>query len=442
MLDACLEAEGGDEEINHPTSNDLMFDPWLTLSPGSMPLAATLIGPVVQALAKPGRQPRSELMLGVQTVVPTLVANLILLHQTRPAGSRLVVSMEHAAKTRYDRAGLRKLPDVVKVLEMTGYIRRYEAEYKKRRTTIEPCGDFKQRLSHPSFSVADTVRAEGEELIHLSARQLVGRVKGKKKPKLRINYEDTSETVRLRAEMEELNGFLSQHTITLEGQDVPPFRLIRKFALRRPDDPVSFNLHGRLYGGFWMTLKASERHRLRINGEPVADLDFASMFPRLAYAHLGVEVPEGDLYAIPGLEGHRDGAKAAFSALLSYPKEMKVLPARVQQQLPPGWNTKRVRQAFAEHHYELSVLFERDIGLDLMFTESRILLMALQMLMRQGIPALPMHDGMMVPGRYSQAATEILQQASKDVAEQRLPVIVKFMPVADNTLATPKEVLS
>jgi len=425
MLDACLEAEGGDEEINHPTSNDLMFDPWLTLSPGSMPLAAALIGPVVQALAKPGRQPRSELMLGVQTVVPTLVANLIHLHRRRPAGSRLVVSMEHAAKTRYDREGLRKLPDVVKVLEVTGYIRRYEAEYKKRRTTIEPCGDFKQRLSDPNFLVADTVRAEGEELIHLSARQLVARVKGKK-PKRPVDYEDTPVTVDLRAEMEELNRFLSQHSIKLEGHDVPPFRLIRKFALRRPDDPVSFNLHGRLYGGFWMTLKASERHRLRINGESVADLDFASMFPRLAYAHIGLEAPEGDLYAIPGLEGHRDGAKAAFSALLSYPKEMKVLPARVRKQLPPGWNTKQVRAAYNAHYPELSVLFERDIGLDLMFTESRILLMALQMLMRQGIPALPMHDGMMVAHSRVEAASEAMLSASRYICGTTIPVVQKL----------------
>ncbi len=33
-----------------------------------------------------------------------------------------------------------------------------------------------------------------------------------------------------------------------------------------------------------------------------------------------------------------------------------------------------------------------------MFTESRILVAALRFLMEQGVPAMPMHDGIMVPG--------------------------------------------
>jgi hypothetical protein len=41
----------------------------------------------------------------------------------------------------------------------------------------------------------------------------------------------------------------------------------------------------------------------------VATLDYSSMFARLAYAERGVQPPTGDLYAIPGLVGHRGAVK-------------------------------------------------------------------------------------------------------------------------------------
>ncbi|MCF6112213.1 hypothetical protein [Mesorhizobium muleiense] len=87
--------------------------------------------------------------------------------------------------------------------------------------------------------------------------------------------------------MEEINAFLATQRIELQGQPQSGFRLTRRFLLRDIGDPHTFNLHGRLYGGFWESLPKRLRADLRINGEPIADLDFASMFPRLAYARVG-----------------------------------------------------------------------------------------------------------------------------------------------------------
>lgn len=50
-------------------------------------------------------------------------------------------------------------------------------------------------------------------------------------------------------------------------------------------------------------MKSTKRKGIRINGEGVADLDFASMFTRLGYAEVGAAPPAGDLYALPALEG-------------------------------------------------------------------------------------------------------------------------------------------
>ncbi|WP_127520894.1 hypothetical protein [Mesorhizobium sp. Z1-4] len=425
MLEVAL-LDGDDEDgIDHPDPKDLMFDPWLTLSPAAQHWTSGYVEAVIHELSPKGRQARSELREGIATIIPTLMANLMVLHRTRPKGSRLVVGLRHLRKTRYDRKGMRRLSDVLRVLEVTGLIHRKGGEFKKLRTTILAIGRLKHQLLDPAVSLADVVKAEGEELIRLAARPNKPRIAGRKQPKVPTDYDDTAETRRMRKELEEINAFLGKQEITLEGGEVPPFRLIRYFLLKRKGDPKTFNQHGRLYGGFWMTLKATERHRLRINGEPIADLDYASMFPRLAYAHLGLKAPDGDLYAIPGLEGHREGAKAAFSALLSYPKDMKVLPARVRKQLPSGWNAKRVRQAFADRYPELSGLFECDKGLDLMFTESRILLATMRELMRQGVPALPMHDGMMVPWTMSDFAIRTMEGAARDRINFALPVTIK-----------------
>lgn len=426
MLEVALLDWDDEEGIDHPDPKDLMFDPWLTLSPAALHWTSGYVEAVIRELSPQGRQARSELREGVATIIPTLMANLMVLHRTRPNGSRLVVGVRHLKKTRYDRKGMRRLSDVLRVLEVTGLIHRKGGEFKKLRTTIVAIRRLKHQLLDPAVSLADVVKAEGEELIRLAARPDVKWKNGRKQPKVPTDYDDTAETRLMRKELEEINAFLADHTITLEGGEVPSFRLIRYFLLKSTSDPITFNQHGRLYGGFWMTLKATERHRLRIDGEPVADLDYASMFPRLAYAHLGLKAPDCDLYAIPGLEDHREGAKASFSALLSYPNDMKVLPARVRKQLPPGWNAKRVRQTFADRYPELSGLFECDKGLDLMFTESRILLSAMRELMHQGIPALPMHDGMMVALSNAAAATEAMLTASRLICGVALPVSQKI----------------
>lgn len=402
-----------------------MFDQWVGLPVAAMTAISPILRLVLQALGPTDRKPRRDLIDGIEAITSAIIANLLVLHRNRSPGSRLIVEMERRKRTRYDRPGLRKLPEVVGVLEKAGFIVRHPAVFRQRRTTIEATPSLKAFLVTHRAALADIIRAEGEETIMLTARPKVRRIGSRKQANLLVDYKDAEETFRLRAEMEEVNSFLASRSIILEGSPQPPFRLRRLFTLRIEDDPVAFNLHGRLYGGFWMNLDAEERHRIRIDGEPIADLDFASMFPRLAYHRVGREPPQGDLYAIPGLEHHRDGAKAALSALLSYSTEMKSLPPRVKKKLPPGWTASRVRQAFADFHPDLAPLFGRDFAMDLMFTESRILLATLRRLMAHNIAALPMHDGIMVPRSRSDKAMTAMTDASREIIGTPLPVTIK-----------------
>lgn len=420
-----FELDGG-EEISHLFPDDLMFDQWATLTDSWLAFLCEELYELTLAELRPKNiKPRAVLVDGIRAVVPTIIANLLVLHQEKPDESRLVVQFERRKKTRYDRPNLRKLPDVVNALERLGYIIKHNAVFKEKRTTIEATEKLKSRLLIPDVDQSEIVRADGEETIQLTARPTVTWIGGKKQPKTLVDYKDTRRSKKLREEMEVINRFLNSHSITLEDTPTPPFLLTRRFSLRRLSDRAKFDLHGRIYGGFWMTLKATKRHRLRIDGEPIADLDFSNMFPQLAYCHVGLAPPEGDLYGIPGLEDHRAGAKAGLSALLSYRTEMKSLPTRLKERLPEGWTASDLKSACVSHHPGIATLFEKDFGLDLMFTESNILLATLSNLMAEGIPALPMHDGIMVPRSKATTAKAVMSEASNEVIGKEIPVTIK-----------------
>ncbi|TIV73018.1 MAG: hypothetical protein E5V89_02440 [Mesorhizobium sp.] len=358
-------------------------------------------------------------------IVSCLVANLAVMHQGHPKHRRLAISLRHDALSRYDRRGFGQLPHVIDAMATMGLVEKHAAHIKKRRTGIQATGELLEALL--GARAEEVGRAVGEETIWLTAR--MGRyAKGKKLPFELVNYVDTEETDRLRREMDEINAFLATQRIELQGQRQAGSRLTRRFTLRNVTDPPTFNLHGRLYGGFWESMPKALRTDLRINGELIADLDYVSMFPRLAYARVGAEPPEGDLYAIAGLEAHRAGVKAGFSAMLSSSNEMTRLPSDVKDALPAGWTGRRLADAIGAKHPALVPLFGQDIAMDLMFTESRILVAALRLLIAQGTPALPMHDGIMVACSKSNQAEKAMMEGSQEVIGIHLPVAVKQSP--------------
>ncbi|MER8984622.1 hypothetical protein [Mesorhizobium sp. M0843] len=409
------------------SSSDHWFDPWATASGSHLKaLTASITKQVLQATAKGPkarmRQPRAEQVERVTNIVSCLVANLATMHLGHPKHSRLAIPLRHTSQSRYDRKGFGHLPHVIDAMAAEGLVIKHQAHIKKRRTGIEATGWLLDALL--KGTVAEVGRAEGEEAIWLTAR--MGRdALGRKLPFVLVNYRDTPETCSLRREMEEINTFLSTQHIELQGQPQGGFKLTRRFTLRHKGDPHTFHLHGRLYGGFWESLPTRLRADLRINGEPIADLDFASMFPRLAYARIGAEPPVGDLYAIPGLEDHRAGVKGGFAAMLSSSNEMTRLPGDVKGALPPGWTGRRLAEAVGAKHPALVPLFGKDIALDLMLTESTILVAVLLRLARMGIAALPMHDGVMVAARHCGMAKEVMIELAVMRTGMSIPVEVK-----------------
>jgi hypothetical protein len=428
MLLVDLDEEWDEEEENdHPLSSDIMFDAWRHLEDSSLSLfRKRIVADVLSDLAKPTKSGRirKDLQSNVEVIVTSIIANLLVTHRSRTPNARLFVSRRRDEKTPYDRAGFRQLPAVIDCMNAHGLLRVFPFIRNRRRTAVRAKGELETALASPDLKLSDVVRAPGEQRLVLTARPARRWINRERQPNTKERYEEDDTTRALRSEMEELNSFLSSHTITLEGVEQPSPSLHRQFTLRAKGDTPEWNLHGRVYGGFWMTLPEKERKHLRINGEPVADLDFTAMFPSLAYVAAGHSLPEGDPYLLDGLEDDRGAAKAALSALISVPNRLRQLPLRLREVLPQGWDIHRLRKAVIDRHPLLEPHLERDLGMKLMFLESRILLRALRGLMDLNVPALPMHDGMMVAASNAHKAFEAMAAASAAICGVTIGVTI------------------
>lgn len=360
-------------------------------------------------------------------IVKNVVANLadvFLLPGAAPS-ARLAVSTDRSKPTRYDRAGYpyRNKGAVLQALEDAGHLRKHPYVFKQRETTVEPTSGLRDLFSSHGVRPAHLHRDPGGETIWLAAR--TGRRRfGPASPSATkvMPYEDTGDSSRFRAEMERINAAMRDTEITFDGEPIAPFHLKRRFLLRSQDDPVAFDLNGRISGGSWTNLPSGDRWRLRLCGEPVADLDFSAAFVNLAYAHAGEQLPNADAYALPGLKDHRDGAKKGMLSLLSRQSDLRLLSPELKQTLPEGWTARRLVEAATAHHPRIAHLFGQDLGAALMFSESQIMVKLLLMLAERGVPFLQMYDGGMCRKSDREVVEHCMNAASYSVIGRTLPI--------------------
>ena len=373
------------------------------------------------------RRPTAKTARDREMIVTTILANFARLCLTEPEGTRLAVPMAHNKLTRYDRPGFGQLPKVLQGLTDRGVLICHPAVFRQRRTTFEPGPALRAAYDRQGAALRDISTAPGEEpiLLFLRGDKQWG---GEPSPKALIDYADSPDPERHRREMMEIMDFLATAQLALldnVGRPIvqpPPF-LRRHFLTDNPDGPHAFDLGGRLFGGWWQNIPSGERHRLRIDGEGVADLDYVACHLHILYQKAGAEPPSGDPYAIPGLERHRQGVKKAFSAAISAREPLQRLPADIKALLPPDWTASRITSALADLHPPLAPMFGTDRGAHLMNVESNLLVAVLLRLIRDhGTPALPMHDGVMVARSAREIAKAVMEEESERMLGEKIRV--------------------
>ncbi len=333
--------------------------------------------------------------------------------------------------TRYDNPVFGKpFRTLLSRLGDFGHLTLRPSPKRRESSSLAPTESFASLVRSTGISLADFGRLDGEELVLLARTSVIHRRDKRVHHREMIDYRDTAETIAMRQDMRALNDFLAAADITFiddGGGPVDPHdRSMRRNFVIAEDDLLSqrFDRGGRLFGGFWQNLKRARRAGIRIEGEPVAVLDYSAMFPRLAYAAVGAQPPADDPYAIPGLEGHRKAVKLAINTLFfDQSRRRRSWPAAEDPdtEMPPTWTVGRFRSALLARHPALRNSLGVGIGHRLMNTESRIMAGVLMALMAEGIVALPLHDGLMVKMQRVREAGMVMGVIAREITSFELP---------------------
>ena len=262
-----------------------------------------------------------------------------------------------------------------------------------------------------------------------------------------VEYDDTEQTDRWRADLRLINEGLGAADIRFDADAVTAASAedalaiqsgiaIQERSLKRIFNNGRWDHGGRLYGGFWQGMKRQWRSGLRINGHPVASLDFNAMFLQLLYAvKAGKQAPlEGDLYeGIDPPEGWpddlerrlamRDAIKRNLNAML-FPKSpdkphrlVQGTKAALSLDVTGAVLEDRIR---AKHPEIAAWLRLPGIGFELMFHESEIMASVLRLCLQSGTVVLPLHDGLLVGEDGYESANGAMKDAFRNYFEKGL----------------------
>ncbi len=401
---SAAEALAGEDDV---AQRDAWFDPWRR--PGSSK-AKEIVADVQRqmenyetyfALRKRRRRPADQEIF--QESVAAVVCNLVYRELTVPGGN-LAVSLSNQLLGRAGRYGSpvmsKVFPDLLERMsspEMAWLkLKKGQLGYFRtgRVTTIKAAGRLLQRMNDFGIQFEDLKRINGDEVIILKRSKDDAGHSG--------DYLEYAETVRTRAyrqEVQRINEWLERADIDFDEIAAPDKNVDpSERRLRRYFNNGSFEEGGRLFGGFWQSLKKQERHEgIQIGSEKVVTLDYAQMAPRILYGMVGQQPPETDCYRIPGLEFHRDGVKKLFAAAMFSDSTLSRAPQGTRRLLPNGMSVGHMVNLIKAHHRPIAHLLFTGIGFQEMYRESEILVDALIALIDQCVVALPIHDALVVP---------------------------------------------
>lgn len=372
------------------------------------------------------------------TAVEVTIANLTHTVLNPQEGRRAVLTGNpQGGYTRYDNPALGKpYRRLLGAFEDLGWLdRQIGSRGREGRcaSSVAPTQTFRAKVIEAGITLTDFGRIEGEEVILAKQKETTER--GDVLRKSLVDYPECGRTQELRETMRAMNAFMARADIAFLDDGLGLVDLTnrvqrRHFLCAAGDDLPGFDLGGRLYGGAWQNLPKTRRGGIRINGEPIVILDYASMAPRLAYASMGLEAPEGDIYALPGLEAPelRPAVKKAFNTLLCDAfTRTRGWPAADEGDpvLPHGWTVPRFRGALLSRHPLLAPCLGTGMAPRLQNTESVILMEVLSEMKARGIPVLSLHDGLLCPVSQSPEVRKVMEVAALDIAHVTIPVDVK-----------------
>lgn len=281
----------------------------------------------------------------------------------------------------------------------------------KAPTLIRSTAVLRDKLPLKEFTWQSILRINDPEVIVLKSG------KDEDNKSVPISYRDIGKVKQWRRQVQRLNAHLAKAEIEVNDKSnqlqigdngglIVPLRrsLYRGFNNGRWDHG------GRLWGGFWMSMKREDRFRLiRVDGEPIADVDYRQLFINLAYVIAQQEPPPGDLYDISGDGSRRDSWKILINALLFSNRALGQFPDDTRGNFPKGTKLKDLIDQIKIAHAPIAHLFGASLGYRLLNIESEMLVAVISHLNSQSITALPLHDAVLIPWTKAETAKAAME---------------------------------
>jgi hypothetical protein len=418
-IHGASEAPSGALDLNAPHvllegNVDRFFDPWRCFGTPEASAVSTVARDAILAseTRRRARRPADAetFALTVESVIADVCHRALMtagfgaVAVTMRTAGDVLAPVRYRARTESPKV----LPHVVRALAALGFVEfgvhGREAWDKGLRTTIRATDKLLALVDEHAVTLADISRRAGEEIVLLRSAKDDPEDEGDL-----VDYLDDIRTEQYRTEVRTLNEWIARADLDYSGDlplDVNDRYMRRQFR-------VDFTQCGRLAGGFWMNMPRAEREHLSIGGCAVIELDYGAMIPRLAYASVGVHLPEHvDPYRAPGLG--RGAVKTLMNVMLHAAAPLTRYPKGLR---PVDLGEHTLHSAFdavQRAHPKLAPLWYARRGLRFFFTESEVLLDVLLTLRGYDVVALPLHDAIVVPDNRVLSAEQVMRSVFEE----------------------------
>ena len=174
----------------------------------------------------------------------------------------------------------------------------------------------------------------------------------------------------------------------------------------------NFDKGGRFYGPYYQGMPSKFRKNLYIDGKKTVEWDYSGLHIRMLYHQLGLEF-NGDPYAI-GDGSQRNEYKLV--SLISINADKRGSHIAVRDALKDaGFDAaqdlsaiRKMMDDFKARHAPIQDFLFSGVGIDLQNADSRIMEQIMMLLHKAGIPALPIHDSVIVQEEHSARLQKIM----------------------------------
>jgi hypothetical protein len=232
-------------------------------------------------------------------------------------------------------------------------------------------------------------------------------------------YDDTPETVAMRARLDEINATLDatdiETTRPLTNHDRKPEYQGRKVRLHRVFNRGSFDLGGRFYGGWWQNVKSHVRPAITIDGQHTIEADFSGFNPAVLLAEAGQPIPDDPYSPIVGTDAPtelRDHAKATLAAYLNARSGTTEEP-RDFASARWGMTAEDFRAKVLDAFPMVPAMLATDKGMKLQRLESDLAEAIMLHFVRQGHAILPIHDAFIVQADLERELVQVMKDSFK-----------------------------